>query len=53
MELIGLPSLLHPGWILKGKVFEFPKEIKKEDTVPAEELVETAVSYARAMEIII
>jgi len=41
------------GWVLRGDVFEFPKEIKKEDTVPSEELVETAISYARAMEIII
>lgn len=41
------------GWTLNGKVFEFPKEIKREDTVPSAELVETAVSYARAMEIII
>lgn len=43
----------HRGWILKGNVYEFPKEIKKDETVPSEELVETAVSYARALEIII
>jgi len=41
------------GWVLKKDVFEFPKEIKKEETVPSEELVQTAVSYARALEIII
>jgi len=41
------------GWILKGNVYEFPKEVKREDTVPSEELVETAISYARALEIII
>lgn len=41
------------GWVLQGNNFEFPKEIKREDKVPSEELVETAVSYARAMEVII
>ena len=41
------------GWVLKKDVFEFPKEIRKEETVPSEELVQTAVSYARALEIII
>jgi len=41
------------GWVVKNNVFEFPKESKKEESVPSEELVETAVSYARALEIII
>jgi len=41
------------GWIMRENLFEFPKEMKKEDTVPSEDLVETAVSYARALEIII
>jgi len=41
------------GWILKDNLFEFPKEVKKEETVPSQQLVETAVTYARALEIII
>ena len=48
-----LPPPCLSGWILKETVYEFPKEVKKDDTVPSEELVETAVSYARALDIII
>jgi len=41
------------GWIVKNNKFEFPKEEKRDDVVPSNELVEQAVAYARALEIII